>query len=167
MKDQEDSSSNDDAVVNECSIDSTKNLQNDMQEMIINVVERLTKISVLCESHTTKDSNCVKSLMKHMHKFERDIHKLHEQAQVPKDGSDNVYKGAVRAVDNYQNPYDWAYKAIIQKHNDSGRKLDHSLESVDALQKALIDRLQINKFIGSATQTQVTEDDPTGKGSHL
>lgn len=103
--------------------------------------------------------------MKHMHKFERDISKLHEQAQVPKDGSDNVYKGAVRAVDNYQNPYDWAYKAIVQKYDESGKKLDHSLDAVDVLQKELIERLQVNKLTGSATQKQVTEDHPTGPAS--
>lgn len=36
-----------------------------------------------------------------------------------------------RAVDNYQNPYDWAYKAIVQKYDESGKKLDHSLDAVD------------------------------------
>ncbi|KAK1442149.1 hypothetical protein BgAZ_401790 [Babesia gibsoni] len=153
MKDNEDSSSNDEAPAEEASSAPDKNARKELASLLLEVVERLTKISVICESRAAVESSTLKSLMKHIHKFEKNIRKLQALSQTPPGDGDHVFKGAVRAVDNYMNPYDWAYSSILKKYEETGNKLDHALDSVDLLQRELIERLQVNKLLESANKT--------------
>ncbi|ORM39763.1 uncharacterized protein BXIN_0150 [Babesia sp. Xinjiang] len=126
MKDPEDSSSNDEAPAA-----YGRESDNEISALLLDVVERLTKIAVICESPCTADSSSVKSLMKHIYKFEKALKKLQNIAKQDRDRSYPVFKGALSAVDNYLNPYDWAKINIVNKYRDSGRTLDAALDAVD------------------------------------
>ncbi|GFE53653.1 mediator complex subunit MED10, putative [Babesia ovis] len=149
MKDTEDSSSNDESAAV-----ATSETDSELSALLLDVVERLTKIAVLCESPSTADSASVKSLVKHTYKFERALRKLQNIVQQDHERKQTLFKGVVRAVDDYMNPYDWARKHVVDKYRQSGMKLDAALEAVDELQKQLIDRLQVNDLL---EPTNVTE----------
>ncbi|GIX66267.1 mediator complex subunit MED10, putative [Babesia caballi] len=102
MKDPEESSSNDEAtgegVAEEGAAAAASTAKNEVPGLLLDVVERLTKIAVLCESPSTADAASTKSLVKHMYKFEKALRKLQGITEQGHDGTDTVFKGAVSAL---------------------------------------------------------------------
>ncbi|GBE59787.1 mediator complex subunit MED10, putative [Babesia ovata] len=156
MKDHEDSSSNDEGNAEGVVVENTRTPEFDRDEVIpkllLDVVERLTKIAVMCESPSTADHSSVKNLVKNMYKFEKALRKLQKVTQQEHDGTDTIFKGALRAVDNYINPYDWAMTNVVGKYRTEGKKLDSALDTVDTLHKKLLERLQNTKAPGAAKE---------------
>ncbi|CDR95910.1 hypothetical protein, conserved [Babesia bigemina] len=148
MTDHEDSSSNDEGGAETGVVDNaaTTGARKDdvIPTLLLDVVERLTKIAVMCESPNTADPSSVKNLVKNMYKFEKALRKLQKVSQQEHDGTDTIFKGALRAVDNYVNPYDWAMTNVVNKYRTAGMKLDTALDAVDMLHKKLVERLQNN-----------------------